>query len=243
MGLLAADAGADTPLIGPLFYVRRALAPTSELREGDLTALLARDLSVLVLADRPLAGPDAATLTRWVEAGGLLIRFAGPRLAEATEPDRLLPVRLLAGDRQLGGALSWSEPAAVARFGSNSPFAGLPVPDEVTVTRQVLAEPSTQLADRTWAGLADGTPLVTAAPLGAGRVVLFHVTANADWSNLPLSGLFVDMLGRLVDLSAGVAGTPDDAVLPPAESLNGYGVLGPPLIAAAGLSAVERVTT
>jgi hypothetical protein len=26
--------------------------------------------------------------------------------------------------------------------------------------------------------------------------VLFHVTANADWSNLPLSGLFFDMLYR-----------------------------------------------
>ena len=237
VGLLAADAGADTPLIGPLFYVRRALAPTSELREGDLGTLLARELSVLVLADRPLAGEDAAALARWVEAGGLLIRFAGPRMAEATEPDPLLPVRLLAGDRQLGGALSWSEPAAVARFASNSPFAGLPVPDEVTVTRQVLAEPSAQLADRTWASLADGTPLVTAASRGAGRVVLFHVTANADWSNLPLSGLFVDMLGRLVNLSAGVAGTADDAVLAPAASLDAYGVLGPPPAAAAGSTA------
>ena len=33
--------------------------------------------------------------------------------------------------------------------------------------------------------------------------MLFHVTANADWSNLPLSGLFVDMLRRLVALSVG----------------------------------------
>jgi hypothetical protein len=28
-------------------------------------------------------------------------------------------------------------------------------------------------------------------------VVLFHVTANAEWSTLPLSGLFVQMLERL----------------------------------------------
>ncbi len=46
---------------------------------------------------------------------------------------------------------------------------------------------------------------MTEATRGAGRIVLFHVTANADWSNLPLSGLFVDMLRRLVALSAGVA--------------------------------------
>ena len=243
VGLLAAQEGADTPLIGPLFYVRRALAPTTELREGNLATLLSREVSVLVLADLPLDGADAAALERWVEAGGLLVRFAGPRMAEASSDpawrDPLLPVRLLAGDRQLGGALSWSQPAPLSRFPAASPFTGLEIPEEVLVTRQVLAEPSAQLAERSWALLADGTPLVTAASRGAGRVVLFHVTANADWSNLPLSGLFVDMLRRLVDLSAGVAGTPDDAVLAPAEALDGFGVLGAPPPAAIGLTAAE----
>jgi Domain of unknown function (DUF4159)/Aerotolerance regulator N-terminal len=246
VGLLAAQEGADTPLIGPLFYVRRALALTSELREGNLAALLSRELSVLVLADLPVEGEDAVALERWVEGGGLLVRFAGPRMAEASgDPswrDPLLPVQLLAGDRQLGGALSWSQPAALARFPANSPFTGLEVPDEVLVTRQVLAEPSAQLVERSWALLADGTPLVTAAPRGAGRVVLFHVTANADWSNLPLSGLFVEMLHRLVDLSAGVAGTAEDTVLAPAEALDGFGVLGAPPPAATGLTAAELTT-
>ena len=240
VGLLAADEGADTPLIGPLFYARRALAPTSELREGNLTALLSRDVSVLLLADLPLEGEDAAALESWVEKGGLLVRFAGPRMAEAgVERDGLLPVRLLAGDRQLGGALSWSQPAPLAPFPPASPFVGLPVPAEVLVSRQVLAEPSAQLASRSWASLLDGTPLVTAAQRGAGRVVLFHVTANADWSNLPLSGLFVDMLRRVVDLSAGVAGVADDTMLAPAETLDGFGALSAPPQAATGLAASE----
>ncbi len=249
VGLLALDAGADTPLIGPLFYARRALAPTSELREGSLAVLLSRDISVLLLADVPLAGADAATLDKWVSAGGVLIRFAGPRMAQAEsgaeeggakpEPDPLLPVRLLAGDRQLGGALSWSQPAALARFSTESPFTGLPVPAEVLVNRQVLAEPSPQLAARTWASLADGTPLVTAASRGSGRVVLFHVTANADWSNLPLSGLFVEMLRRIVELSAGVATVADETLLSPAEALDGFGALTAPASAATGLTGSE----
>ncbi len=240
VGLLAAEDGADTPLIGPLFYVRRALAPSSELREGTLDALLSRAVSVLVLADVPLQGETARKLERWVEAGGLLLRFAGPRMAEAgndgSSPDPLLPVRLLAGDRQLGGALSWSQPAALARFEGASPFNGLAVPGEVLVNRQVLAEPSAQLPQRSWASLADGTPLVTAAARGAGRVVLFHVTANADWSNLPLSGLFVDMLRRLVDLSAGVAGAAEDTMLAPAEALDGFGQATAPPPAATGIT-------
>ena len=243
VGLLAEQEGAETPLIGPLFYPRRALIPFSELREGTLSELLARPISAIVLADVPLQGGEADALDRWVEKGGLLIRFAGPRMAEAsTDPahdDPLLPVPLLVGDRQLGGALSWSEPAALAPFPPASPFAGLAVPEEVRVSRQVLAEPSAELAAHTWASLADGTPLVTTAVRGEGRVVLFGTTGNADWSNLPLSGLFVDMLRRLVDLSVGVAATDDATRLPPFETLDGFGALAAPPPAATALSAKE----
>jgi hypothetical protein len=191
VGILAGDiASADAPFAGSLYYLHRALSPFTEVREADLATLLQREVSVLILADRPLpAGAECDALTRWVEQGGLLIRFAGPRTAEQPigETDLLMPVKLLGGDRQLGGALSWAEPAGVAQFTAGSPFAGLGVPDEVKVNRQVLAEPSADLAGHTWAALADGTPLVTQATRGAGRVVLFHVTATPT-VHLPLSG-------------------------------------------------------
>jgi hypothetical protein len=241
VGLLSGDlATADTPFTGSVYFLRRALEPFTELRSGDTSTLLKRDISVLILADRPLPdGAERDALAAWVRKGGLLIRFAGPRTAEAAtnDTDTLLPVRLLAGDRQLGGSLSWSQPAGLAPFPAASPFAGLPVTDEVKVNRQVLAEPSADLAPRTWAALEDGTPLVTEMPDGAGRVVLFHVTANADWSNLPLSGLFVEMLRRLVQLSVGVANTQSSAVLAPAETLDGFGLLTQPPPAAIGLQA------
>ncbi len=237
------QAQADAPFLGSLYYVRRALAPYAELREANLQTLLARDVSVLIMADVPATDePARAALTRWVEAGGLLVRFAGPRTAEAGAPegkaDPLLPVQLIAGNRDLGGAMSWSKPAGLAAFPADSPFAGLSVPADVTVNRQVLAEPSATLAAHTWARLADGTPLVTEAARGRGRVVLFHVTADADWSSLPLSGLFVDMLRRLVSLSAGVAAPPPgNTLLAPVQTLDGYGLLGRPPVAAAGLLA------
>jgi Domain of unknown function (DUF4159)/Aerotolerance regulator N-terminal len=247
VGLVASDmASADAPLTGSLFYLRRSLAPFTELRESDITTLLRRDIAVIVLADDPLpAGLERDALDKWVRDGGLLVRFAGPRTAEQPigETDPLLPVHLLGGDRQLGGALSWSKPAGLAPFPPSSPFTGLPVPEEVNVNRQVLAEPSAQIASQTWAALADGTPLVTQAAHGGGRIVLFHVTANADWSNLPLSGLFVDMMRRLVDLSVGVPATNDATVLAPSETLDGYGQLAPPPPAAAGLAADAFATT
>jgi hypothetical protein len=152
-------------------------------------------------------------------------------------------VHLLNGDRQLGGVMSWSEPAGLAPFPTASPFAGLALPPDVRVTRQVLAEPGADLASHTWASLADGTPLVTWRAQGGGQIVLFHVTSNADWSNLPLSGLFVDMLNRLVQLSAGVTSTADTTVLAPAESLDGFGRLDRPPEAAQGLEAAAFGTT
>lgn len=261
VGLLAGEAvSADTPLAGDLYFLRQALGPSAEIRTGDIASLLARDISVIMLADRPVTDPaERAALTAWVRKGGLLVRFAGPRMAELTseatgedqgdahspaaQPDTLLPEPLLAGDRQLGGALSWSQPAGLARFPANSPFAGLTVPAEVTVSRQVLAEPGADLPSHTWAALADGTPLVTTSQLGDGRIVLFHTTANADWSNLALSGLFVDMLHRLVELSVGVASPQADMPLSPAETLDGFGQPGTPPPAAQGLAANQFANT
>jgi len=244
VGVLVGDAStAETPLLGQAFFLGRALGPYTEVRVGDLDTLLSRDLSVLVLADHVVAdGPEHDRLASWVEHGGLLARFAGPQTAE--HPDSLLPVKLLAGDRQLGGALSWTRPAALAPFPAGSPFDGLAVPAEVRVTRQVLAEPGAHLAEQTWATLTDGTPLVTEAARGAGRIVLFHVTANADWSDLPLSGLFVDMLRRLVALSAGVArDAPGAAPLAPAVTLDGFGQQVAPPSAATALPANAVATT
>ena len=109
------------------------------------------------------------------------------------------------------------------------------VPDDVLVKRQVLAEPDGALSERTWAALADGTPLVTAAPSGQGWLILFHVTADTSWSNLPLSGTFVEMLRRIVAFStAAQAGTADAARPAPRETiapwrlLDGFGRLGNP---------------
>jgi hypothetical protein len=187
-------------LLSPTHYLEQALVPTADLIDGALDDVLLANPDVIVLAD--VARVDATgALLEWVEAGGLLVRFAGPRLAASEvsrrEEDPLMPVRLRAGGRSVGGAMSWGEPKALRPFGEDSPFYGLDLRDDVRVSAQVMAQPDPELSDRTIAALADGTPLVTRKRLGQGQVVLFHVTANAEWSTLPLSGLFVEMLDRL----------------------------------------------
>jgi hypothetical protein len=223
VGIAAPPNVAGQPLLSENYYLERALGPFTEVRRGQASDLLKREIAVLIYAD---AGPDSPAeeeaVRRWIEAGGLLLRFAGPRLAE--QSDHLLPVRLRRGGRTIGGAMSWEKPAQLAPFAPESPFAGLAVPADVTVARQVLAEPDLDLADKTWARLADGTPLVTAEKRGQGWIVLVHTTANAEWSNLALSGLFVEMLRRIVAVSQGVAAASEGA-LPPLETLDGFGRL------------------
>ena len=240
---------ADTaqPLLSPSYYVLKALAPFADVREpranrGDpVLSMLDDQVSALVLTDvGVVAGPARDKLAKFVEDGGLLIRFAGARLANAS--DDLVPVRLRRGGRVLGGALSWEKPKALAPFDKASPLYGIDVTKEVTVTRQVLAEPEAGLPGKTWAALADGTPLITAERRGKGLIVLVHVTADTTWSNLPLSGMFVDILRRVVSLSAESVGADNGdaangavdhgATVAPTRTLDGFGTLGPPPIAA-----------
>lgn len=192
-------AGEGQTLLSPLHYVRGALDPSADLIQGALPELLDAAPDVVALVDEVPASARTA-LERWVSDGGTLIRFAGPGLAALADPggDPLLPVRLRPGGRAAGGTLSWGQPRGVAPFAPDGVFAGLPVPAEVTVRAQLLPDPSPEVTERTLAQLTDGTPLVTRAAVGQGQVVLFHTSANAEWSNLALSGLFVSMLDRLV---------------------------------------------
>ena len=189
-------------LLSPLHYLHEALAPNADLIDGSIPEIIQANPDVIILADvAQLAPGETDAILNWVKAGGLLVRFAGPRLAASDmgrdAEDPLLPVRLRTGGRDVGGAMSWGEPKSLDAFTETSPFFGLPIPADVTVNAQVMAQPDPTLADRVIAQLTDGTPLVTRKLVEEGEIVLFHVTANAEWSNLPLSGLFVQMLERL----------------------------------------------
>jgi hypothetical protein len=227
------------PLLASTYYLTRALGPFADVRVAErgsaaqaINQFMDQRLPMMILADVGNVTEARERLTKWIEDGGVLVRFAGPRLAASD--DDLIPVRLRRGGRVLGGALSWDQPQQLAAFSRDSPFSNMPVPDDVTVTRQVLAEPDATLTDRTWATLADGTPLVTAQPRGKGMIVLFHVSADTRWSNLPISGAFVEMLKRIVSLAGQNASSDSDGVrggrevVAPTRILDGFGLFGPP---------------
>jgi Domain of unknown function (DUF4159)/Aerotolerance regulator N-terminal len=230
--------------VSPSFFLRRALEPFAEIREAPKGAsnpverLLNDNCSMIILADMgALSGANLELLTAYVEKGGMLVRFAGPKLV--TNADALLPVKLRRGGRVLGGALSWDSPRKLGKFPDIGPFAGLTPLSDVTVQRQVLAEPDGDLPARSWAQLEDGTPLVTGVAKGQGTLVLFHVTSDTTWSNLPISGQFVDLLRKLTMMSNSSAIQPvtnpekgAKNLAAPTRILDGFGVFhNPPVYA------------
>jgi len=234
IGIVTPAKDLANPLLSEPFYAKTALAPYADIFEGTLEDLLPLSPSIIVMPD--IARTINKDVSEYVETGGLLIRFAGEKLAE--RPDALLPVVLRSGGRALGGALTWEDPQRLATFATESPFFGLAIPSDITVKRQVMAEPGIETDTKTWARLEDGSPVVTSSTKGLGRLVLFHVTAGPEWSNLPVGGLYVDMLRRILPLArAGSARSQDSSGDWAAERvLNGFGRLETPPIEAASIS-------
>jgi hypothetical protein len=230
------------PLLAPTFYLARALSPFADVRLGDrgvapqqaVAQFLDQKLPMIIMADVGTLSPEIRErLNAWIDQGGVLVRFAGPRLAQGD--DDLVPVKLRRGGRTLGGSLTWEKPQHLSAFAADGPFAGLAVPMDVIVSRQVLAEPDAALSTRSWASLEDGTPLVTGERRGKGVLSLFHISADMRWSDLPMAGTFVEMLRRIVDMSgytstpgAGVASQGSKETVAPLHTLDGFGAFGPP---------------
>ena len=235
VGLLDRGLASSENLLSGAYYIEKALEPNADLFTDDIPGLVTSDATAIILDDIGTLRPeDTNALTAWIENGGVLIRFAGDTMAQSAQENTLalLPTTLRGGGRAFGGALSWETPQQLGPFSPTGPFANLSQPkedDEIYVRRQVLAAPGGETSARTWASLADGTPLVTGTRVGDGAIVLFHITANPAWSDLPLSSLFVDMLKEAILLSAlGNSGTNADngvKTFTPIAFLDGFGAL------------------
>ncbi len=230
VGIVSSEGDADqAPLIEAGFYLNRALSPYADIRSGSVPDLLKAKPAVIILPDiGALPADDLNALEAWVKKGGLLLRFAGPNMSQS--PAFLTPVPLRSGGRALNGALTWEKPLHIAPFPETSPFSGLEIPPDLTVRQQILAEPVDGMDKKTWAALEDGTPIVTADRLDSGMLVLIHTTATPAWSDLALSGLFVQILRRTVNMAGpGVrAAGSGTGALQPLRLLDGFGTLTAP---------------
>ncbi|WP_455478130.1 DUF4159 domain-containing protein [Bartonella sp. B10] len=194
------------PLLSPFYYIIKALQNHTQLITAggkelsiDIDHLLKQNPSVFIMGDIVNMPKEVEKkLSDFVNKGGKLIRFAGDNLSTTEHHDSLLPVPLRPGKRLLGSTMSWTEPQKLAPFAKNSIFSDLPFPKDITVSRQILGEPNSDLFEKTLLSLTDGTPLITAANHGKGMLIFIHIAPDITWSNLPISGFFAQMLQKLI---------------------------------------------
>ena len=195
-------------LLSSQYYIERAIGDEVEWIYDSLAQTIAALPDMIILIDSGVIAPKTQQALRdWLARGGVLLRFAGSNMAQKpilASDDPFFPVQLRQASRIIGGVLTWSAPQKIRPFAPASPFYGLKLRDEVTITRQILSRQEIGARARHWAILQDGTPLISAAHQDRGMIILFHIGATPYWSSLPLSGLFPEMLARLVALAGGL---------------------------------------
>jgi hypothetical protein len=136
----AARASADQPLLSELYFIARALSPHAEIREGSVADLVGGGPLSLWSFPTPAGSSRTSGRAPGLDGGGR--RRACASRARAGRQRRRLRAGAAARGRPDAGRRALLAGAAQARpFDAAGPFAGLTVPDEARVSRQVLAEP------------------------------------------------------------------------------------------------------
>ena len=217
---ISGEKAQDYPLLEGNYYLHNALPEYADPQFiGQNTP--PESVNVFISTQTPNNTND---LLRWIETGGVYITFA----QEETQLENmasLLPVRLRSSPRSLAGSLSWTGALTLGDTPAQSPLAGLDMSQaDVQVTKQLLPQDSPDLDNKIWLSLEDGTPLITGDKYGQGWRIFVHVGADAQWSSLPLSGLFPQLIEKFINLARTQANQQQAAYpLPPLRLVNAYG--------------------
>ena len=102
--------------------------------------------------------------------------------------------------RNIGKDLSIQSNLSIRPFNNNSLFSSLKVPQDLKFNKQLILD-NFNSDIITLASLEDQSPLISMKYVGDGKIILFHVTSNNEWSNLPMSSLFEDLILKLLLIS------------------------------------------
>lgn len=201
-----------------VFFLQKALNPVEgrDLFNTEIfhpnrlpTDGLNRFATIFLCNALPLSAQAIAALEHYVRTGGLLVLFPGDRAqARDYESWTLLPAwpeyvaDIPTGQRRR--AMLLLEPA-------DPLFTGLQLPPGIIPS--FAAQRELQLERRapqatTLVGASGEQPVLLGRDSGSGRVLMFTVSADRRWSDLPLSPFFLPFVHQIVRFGAGLGHEP-----------------------------------
>jgi hypothetical protein len=152
--------------------------------------------AAVVLADVPSLDPAGVERVKiYLEGGGLVLVFPGPHTDVGQWNAAALPLPELTGrqelDRQSRIKIDWAAPA-------NPLTASLPREGMDLVLVESFFELGGEGRGEMLVTMDGGHPFLSVRQAGPGRVYTFAVSAQVDFSNFPLTPVFLPMLHRAI---------------------------------------------
>ncbi len=187
----------ESPLLSPVYYIKKSLEAKHNIKIEKIDNIIKQKFSTIIIPETVIIPNEYnKKLNEWLLEGGTLIRFSGERLVE--EKSNFLPSQgTYSKIRNIEGQLTINNNLFISDFEKDSIFTGLQIPKDITINKQLIFD-SYPKQINVLAKLNDNTPLVSMKKLGEGKIILFHIGANNNWSNLPISSLFPDMINRVL---------------------------------------------
>ena len=187
----------ESPLLSPVYYLKKSLDSKHNIKVGKIDNIIKQEFSTIIIPETgKILNEHNKQLNDWLLKGGNLIRFSGNSLVQ--EKSNFLPSQdTYSRIRNIEGQLTINNKLFISNFEKDSIFAGLQIPQDIIINKQLIFDTYSKQVN-VLAKLNDNTPLVSMKKFGEGKIILFHIGANNDWSNLPISSLFPDMLNRVL---------------------------------------------
>lgn len=207
----------------PARYLRAALAPgaddqsVKQIAAAELSQTDLRDFQTIFLCDAfPLDGQSILRLEEYAKNGGVVVLFPG----ENSDPQAYTDLKILPAYPREIESIPTAQAARplrripyqegqIVNFNLSLPPGTVPL---VALKRIfTLGELQESAAELISAG--DNTPFMTGRAIGRGRVFMFSVGADRDWSTFPLTAFFVPVIHQLMRQGAGAAVQPPHLAL------------------------------
>lgn len=204
-------------------YLKAALAPgasedsVKQISAEELDATDLRDYQAVFLCDVfPMAGQAVIKIEEYVKNGGVLIVFPGDRADMAAYADMTILPAFPTGTEEIPVEQAARTLKRVPNQKDQVVNFNLSLPPGATPTvalKRILTFGELKENAAVLITAGDGVPFMTGRAVGRGRVFMFGVSANRDWSSLPLTAFFLPVVHQLIRQGAGASVQPPHLVL------------------------------